>query len=472
MTPEEEEAHLQRMIDELVRLLPDDWHDARLSYRAVGDHEVVRLAGHQDEDRSGRGILEAGRRLAHTGIPELLRRHREMTYHPDDGAWMSLTYSLRGGARAPEWDVEADPPEEFPWADEVAPSDAATELERFPRPADRTPEWLGRLAALHAAGQAFDPRTLQRNPQDETDLTRQLPSGLEALFTAARRRLADYVPGVDRFRVGTVDDGCWTIARTSGAWLAIGPDSAVRPFADPRAAAVHAMAGVMADAGMEINSQVLHVTGVLKRERALRKRQDAWTLAPGDDSPAASAFDAVRPAGPGPYIALDPMANRPGGYFVCFPGPRPGHGAFVSVHEIYRALAGTGLPVPAPEPEPEPEPRPEPPSEILPAGKEVDTYHPPADRYVFDIGTPWERRGHINLTGLTYRVYRVQKPLRGYTVLFHVGPIGSGTPPPETGMGYNLVHSIADLVASGHLVEITGPGGDPGPTVRPPEEQT
>ena len=93
------------------------------------------------------------------------------------------------------------------------------------------------------------------------------------------------------------------------------------------------------------------------------------------------------------------------------------------------------------------------------------------DRFVFEIGTPWLRRGHNNLHGLTYRVYRVQKPVRGRPVLFDVGPIGSDTPPPETGMGYSLVDSIADLVASGHLVEITGPGGEPGATVHRPEEQ-
>ncbi|MDL4814890.1 glycohydrolase toxin TNT-related protein [Actinomadura opuntiae] len=471
MNPEEERAHLQRMIDELVRLLPDGWHDARLTYRAVGDYEVIRLVGHE-EDPYQRGIFEASRLLPQTGIPDMLRRHREMTHHPDDGAWMSLAYSVRGGAEAPVWSVEADPPEEFPWADEVTPADAATELARYPRPDDRTPQWLAHLAALHTIGQAFDPETLRQAPQAETDLARLLPPGLEDLFTTARAKLADYVPGVDRLRAGTIADGCWTIAHTTGAWLAIGPDSAVHPFGDPRAATVHAMAGVMADAGMEINSQVLLVARVLRRNRVPRKRQDAWTLASGADSPAAGAYDSVRPAGPGPYIALDALANRPGGYFVCFPGPRPEDGAFISVHDIYGALAGTGLPTAVPEPAPEPEPRPEPPSEILPVGKEVDTYHPPADRYVFDIGTPWERRGHINLHGLTYRVYRVQKPLRGYNALFHLGPIGSGTPPPETGMGYNVVHSIADLVASGHLVEITGPGGEPGPTVQPPEEQT
>ena len=137
----------------------------------------------------------------------------------------------------------------------------------------------------------------------------------------------------------------------------------------------------------------------------------------------------------------------------------------------YRAWVGAGFAVTTAEPEPAPGPAPEPPGETLPVGKEVDTYHDPADRFVFEIGTPWLRRGHNNLHGLTYRVYRVQKPVRGRPVLFDVGPIGSDTPPPETGMGYSLVDPIADLVASGHLVEITGPGGEPGATVHRPEEQ-
>ncbi|GAA2161683.1 glycohydrolase toxin TNT-related protein [Actinomadura napierensis] len=470
MNPGEEEAHLQRMVDEVVRLLPDGWQEAQLLYRAVGDHEVIRLTG-RDRDGHPRGIYRASRALPHSEIPAMLRRHRQMTYHPDYGAWLSLTYSLRNRPDGPEWGVEADPPDEFAWTDEVTPADAAAELALFPRPEENVPGWLDRLNALHTIGRAFDPDALRTAPQDEDDLTRLLPPGLEELFTRARAKLDDYVPGADRLRIGSLADGCWTIAHTDGAWLAIGPGPVVLPFGEPRAATVHAMAGVMADAGMEINSQVLYTAGILRRERAPRKKQDAWVPASGTDSPTARTYSSPRPTGPGLYVPLEGMANRPGGYFVCFPGPPPEHGAFVSVDEVYRALAGIGLPVPTPEPEPEPETLPEPPSETLPVGKEVDTYHDPADRYVFDIGTPWLRRGHINLHGLTYRIYRVRKPLRGYTVLFEVGPIGSGTPPEETGMGYNLVHSIADLVASGHLVEITEPGGEPGPTTHRPQEQ-
>ncbi|MWA06018.1 glycohydrolase toxin TNT-related protein [Actinomadura sp. LD22] len=465
MTPEEEKAHLQGLIDEVVRLLGGGWRDARLTYRAVGGHEVVQLTGHEDGSAPG-AVARAARLVPGSAIPALLRRHREMTYHPDYGAWLSLAYSLWNRPDGLEWGVEADQPDEFAWADEIAPADAAAELARFPRPDAYVPGWLGRLSALHAAGEAFSPDTLRTAPQD--DLAAQLP----ALFGRARERLAAYVPGVDRLRVGTVADGCWTIARTDGAWLAIGPDASVRPFDDPRAATVHAMAGVMADAGLEINSQVLQTAGIITRQRSARKKQDAWNLAADpDDSPVTRTYASPRPTSPGPFIALEGMANRPGGYFVCFPGPAPEHGPYVSVHEVCRRLAAIGLPVPAPEPPPEPEPAPEPLGETLPAGKEVDTYHDPADRFVFEIGTPWLRRGHNTLRGLTYRVYRVQKPLRARPVLFEAGPIGSDAPPEETGMGYTLVDPIADLVASGHLVEITGPGGEPGPTVHRPEEQ-
>jgi hypothetical protein len=70
------------MIDELLQILPDDWHDVRLFYRAVGDYEVVRLLGHQNDDPYRRGIFEAGRLLPRTAVPGMLRRHRQMTYHP------------------------------------------------------------------------------------------------------------------------------------------------------------------------------------------------------------------------------------------------------------------------------------------------------------------------------------------------------------------------------------------------------
>ncbi|TDD64480.1 TNT domain-containing protein [Actinomadura rubrisoli] len=481
MTPEEETAVLGELVDEVVRLLPGDWERARLDYRAVGRHEALQLSGSASGGGHA-GIARAGRGLPASGVPERLRRLREASYNPDFGAWTAATFHLWKESGEVGWNVSSREPDDFPWQDEPTPADAAAELARFPRPDEQIPGWLRSLFDLHQAAEAFDPQT---TPQRESDLVRLLPTGAEQLFMRARMKLADLTPGPDRhstgsdhrstgpdqrntgpdhrstgpdrLRVGTPADGCWTIAHTDGAWLALGPDGTIAPFHEARAAVVHAMAGVMADARMEINSQVLRTARLLDRRTRPRDGVDAWLLASGDRSAQARTSDSPRPSAPGPYIALDPLHNRPGGHFVCVPGPPPETGAFISVHDVYRTLADKLLPKPKPTAQAQ-----EPPSEVLRPGAMVDAYGDPSSSFVYDVGTPFSRRG---LWGepqdYPYRVYRVEKPLRGYTGLFSMAPIfptGETPPPSDEGMGYYLVDSIADLVASGHLVETTGPG--------------
>ncbi|MFG2084962.1 TNT domain-containing protein [Spirillospora sp. NPDC048824] len=448
MTNDPETTLLQQLIDEVTGLLPDTWTRAELTYRAIGDHEVIYLTGNETGRSYPSGIRAAGRRIPRTGIPGLLRRHREITYHPDQGTWPSFSYKLRNKNGVADWGVSARPPAEFAWTDEITPADCAAELQRFPRPDGAVPEWMRSLLDLHHAARTYSPV-----PQRESDLVALLPPGMEQLFMRARVKLADFVPGAGTLRIGAPGEGHWTVAHTGDAWLAVAPGGDAAPYAEPHRAVAHAMAGVMTDAGMEINSAVLSVVQIITGERIPRDDQQAWTFGDVGRELSVRRSNSPRPDGTGPYIHLDPLHNRPEDHFVCFPGAAPEEGAYVSVHEVLMMLAESGLPAPAPEPEAAPEP----PSEVLETGREVDAYGDPANCFVYTIGTPFLRRGLWGApSDYAYHVYRVEKPIRAHTGLFAPGPLGSDPSPPDTGMGFYLADSIADLVASGHLAEITG----------------
>ena len=85
-TEDPETALLQRLIDEVAELLPGTWQEATLTYRSVGDHEVIGLTGSEEGRYYPSGIHAAGRRIPRTGVPDLLRRHREITADPEHGA--------------------------------------------------------------------------------------------------------------------------------------------------------------------------------------------------------------------------------------------------------------------------------------------------------------------------------------------------------------------------------------------------
>lgn len=446
--PDPETALIQQMIDELVALFPETWEDASLTYRAIGDNELIMLGGSEKGRRYPSGIRAAERRIPRTGIPDLLRRHREITYHPDYGAWAGFKYKLWKKNGVADWGVSGIRPDKTPRRDEIGPADCAAELQRYPRPDDGIPGWMRPLLDLHRAAQTYG-----FAPQRERDLVALLPAGLERLFAQARVKLADFVPGAGTLHVGAPGEGRWTVAHVEGAWLAVGPGGDVVPYAEPQQAVAHAMAGIMAEAGMEISSAVLDKARIVSPRRLPREGQHAWMTDDAGRELNTRTVAAPRPRGGGPYIALDRLHNRPAGPFVCHPGPAPEEGAYASVHEVLMMLAEGSLPKPAPTPEAAPEP----PSEVLEPGMEVDAYGDPVNCFVYEIGTPFLRRGLPGSPGdHDYHVYRVERPVHAYTGLFAPGPLGSDPPPPDTGMGFYLVDSIADLIASGHLVEITG----------------
>ncbi|MBC6451612.1 TNT domain-containing protein [Actinokineospora sp. HBU206404] len=86
----------------------------------------------------------------------------------------------------------------------------------------------------------------------------------------------------------------------------------------------------------------------------------------------------------------------------------------------------------------------------LPPGTEIDRYGEPSGNLTYAAGTPFERRSLVpDWVARPYRVYRVQRPteaLTGVAIPWFEQP-GGGT-------AFVLNRSIAELIESGHLVEI------------------
>ncbi|MGH3859884.1 glycohydrolase toxin TNT-related protein [Actinokineospora sp.] len=86
----------------------------------------------------------------------------------------------------------------------------------------------------------------------------------------------------------------------------------------------------------------------------------------------------------------------------------------------------------------------------LPPGTEIDRYGEPTGNLTYAAGTPFERRSLVpDWVSRPYRVYRVQRPteaLTGVAIPWFEQP-GGGT-------AFVFNRSIAELIESGHLVEI------------------
>lgn len=160
------------------------------------------------------------------------------------------------------------------------------------------------------------------------------------------------------------------------------PDGAAERFlvgrtAEGRGSVVGA---ILAECDAEINSTVLTSAGLIYLEEAPRKNVRAWMLTRYPRNGALQtqrSRSAERPGGAEArrhrYICLKGLHNRPGGYFVCRPGPPPAKGQFVSTRRIFEFCAAQRLPKAAPPPEPAPD-EPVLPRETLPAGLELDAY--------------------------------------------------------------------------------------------------
>ncbi|OLT23507.1 hypothetical protein BJF79_45950 [Actinomadura sp. CNU-125] len=505
MTASDFNERLNDIASLLVHIMPECWEKAYFVYSAVGtSFEAVTIGGGladpsrlNEHNRASVGSMRKAEELVpESGVYELLRDLRTHMYEEGRGAWWRMVLIVRCHADSPspsaeslpQWEVKFEHPQHIDWWDEdfwrenITPAAAYEDLKIFPRNAESIPAWLEQLASVHVPAAHFDPQKVMHSPQREKDLAALLPAGLKELFPAARGCLLELLPPglADRFQVGRLADGSWSVIAASPSWLAVRVDEGtcteVHAFAEPRPAVAFAVGAVLAEAGTEVNSSILRAAGVLSKEESPRKLINAWSL--GDyrsngGKASRRTLAAPRPKGRAAarrrYVELWPLHNRPGVHFVCQPGPPPARGAFVSTHEIFQWHAENLLPQEAP-PTADPHAEDAFPREMLAVGMELDAYGDRAGEFLFTIGTPFSSRGVQGTPDEhPYHVYRVQRPFPVSPGLFSPAPIfstGNDERSETSGTGsrgFYLGRPISDLLDSGELIEITGPGGAPVP---------
>ncbi|MEW2355419.1 glycohydrolase toxin TNT-related protein [Spirillospora sp. NPDC029432] len=467
LAPEEIEARLGAVADLVRPLLPAGWLDATLSYHALGSFEALTLTCYGAAD---------GGSVAGSGVVERLRDLRRDCHDPETGTWPGLTLHL--DSADDRWGVEPEDIEDFTWRAEVTPDDCALELAEFPRPDWLVPPWMNALLDLKRAADSFDPAEILARPRPEDALLDGTDSGY---FARARGRLDDFLPGGgDRVLIGRLEEGRWSVVPAGSAWLAVryagGRCESGRAFAGPREAFAHAAARVMAAEGIPVDSDLLKEARVLGRGVRPRNGLDAWTLDDAGRDAVALTGDSPRPPEEEreSFIALTPLMNRPGGYFVCESGPPPGEGPFIAVRKVFELALSKALPPmrerpPAPAAAPatasaEPEPamgRPGP-ATVLPEGTEVDAYEHHDQRLVYSVGTPDHLRGmYDHGRAPIYHAYRVEKPITAVPASLAPLPAFSDEEEAERartdqGQGFYLGAEIGELLRSGHLSEIGG----------------
>jgi hypothetical protein len=130
--PDEPNALLKGVADELKFALPAGWDYVQLQYRAVGGYEESGAVVHS---------------LTGTVYPwtppeqvlDLLRRHRSASASEDRGTWVSLKYemSFPESVKA-QFNTTEDPGFQHP----PPAAEYAEELRRYPRSERHTPDWL------------------------------------------------------------------------------------------------------------------------------------------------------------------------------------------------------------------------------------------------------------------------------------------------------------------------------------------
>ncbi|MFD0902527.1 hypothetical protein [Actinomadura sediminis] len=296
---------------------------------------------------------------------------------------------------------------------------------------------------------------------EERDSVAALAPESPLLFAWARLRLREIVQGrVERLLVGRRAEGCWSVLHDASGWMSargVGEADVVR-FGSAREAVADAMAGIMIDAGVRLNSELLKVAGVVVETDL---REPPWRLWRVTDAGRESAGGSDgRPDGPG--IVLDDVDGRPMGYFVCVPRPRPDgeRGGFVTVRKVFALAVAAMLP---PDDQDGTSTL-----EVLPEGTELHGSGGVDEVFLFEPGTPFVWQGVVRggYKDPIPDVYHVQRPLPvypGFPVAHASIPdtgIGAGArPPTKEGRGYYLVEPICELLRSGHLTRTPAPSG-------------
>lgn len=155
LTPVEQDELLRQISHQLVRLLPSDWEEVQIDYRAIGRHielpMVVRTS--TGANRPWSAPREIAQRFA-----EL----RAGMYQEGAGAWFTVHYQLR---RPDQYTVRYDWDSEPEWVIPVPPPAYLDELRRFPRSEDRIPDWFRRHLPQRAGGRSSSTHPGMAAPQ-------------------------------------------------------------------------------------------------------------------------------------------------------------------------------------------------------------------------------------------------------------------------------------------------------------------
>ncbi|TQM67207.1 hypothetical protein FHX41_0812 [Actinomadura hallensis] len=284
------------------------------------------------------------------------------------------------------------------------------------------------------------------------------------MFARARHILRDLTrDGAARFRVGVVEEGCWSVLRGENGWRAVhrprgstGPDEA-SDHATAREATAHAVGGLLAEEGVSVNSAVLELAGLIRLDAQRNMPIALWVLTETGERVWDESEHAARPTDT-PCVALEGVVGR-AGYFVARPGPAPSEGPFVTVRTVMSMAAFARLPEP-----------PDDPGEIQPVDLPVDAildgYGDTDQVFLFEPGTPFNRCGLWDERERhPHRRYRVLEPLRAYPSFpFEKAAIDverferaaiDVERSSEEGSGYYVVDTVAALLAAGTLSEVT-----------------
>ncbi|MEU9021853.1 glycohydrolase toxin TNT-related protein [Actinomadura sp. NPDC048394] len=322
-------------------------------------------------------------------------------------------------------------------------------------------------------------------PQDEHDLTGALAPESPILFYRARRLLGDWTrDGAARFRVGRLEDGCWSVLRGEEGWRSVRTDGD-RPAASeahetardgeayetPRAAVTHetaraaathetardavahAVGGVLTEAGTGLNPKIFQMAGIIRPGPDDRTDRGPWYLTETGERLRAESEDAPRPGPEVPCVPLERLLGRERGYFTLRREPAPERGGFVTVHRVFELAARDQLPGDPGEP-----------AGTLPEGTVLDGYGATDQVFLYEPGTPFHKRGIQGMPEMyEHRFYEVRRPLRVHPAFPLEHTIVARGRTTGTGRGFYLVDSVADLLRDGRLAEATGPREETAP---------
>lgn len=314
-----------------------------------------------------------------------------------------------------------------------------------------------------------------QDPQDPRELVAALPPGELLLFAHAGRLLRNTTRrGATRFLIGRAAPGCRSVLRDGDRWVAVhldehGGHATATAFDDARSATAHALAGLMAQEGVGLNTAILRAAGLIERVPAGDPSGGSdrgtspleWRLTDAGRRLAERAPVGAS-AGGRVHADLAAVAGHPFGYVTITPvAASEGHGPLIPIHAVFESFVRHVLPGAATSPSGESAST----RETLEEGTELDSYTGADDVMAYTPETPFSRRALWGSAEDHRRHrYRVLRPLVAYRAFWYdtstipAGAEATARPARSSGStsghGHYLVHTIADLLRTGDLGEL------------------